>query len=268
MDNYSDSNASEAKVKPLITIITVVFNGVKTLEQTILSVINQSYDNIEYIIIDGGSTDGSLDIVSKYEHSINYWVSENDAGIYDAMNKGIEISTGDWVNFMNAGDLFYSLNTLKQIFDFSISNEKVIYGNVHIRYEGFTRVQMAQNPRKLWRGMQFCHQSIFCDLEYHKENLFNVKNKICADLELYYSAYKKNVNFKYIPLIVSSVAVGGVSESNRLETLKLSKAAVRRGGALPLVNLYYFYKYFDTHFRSYLKLILPTSAIKKLISFK
>jgi len=256
------------KTKPLITIITVVFNGAKTLEKTIQSVISQSYDNVEYVIIDGGSTDGTLDIIRKYEHTIDYWVSEKDSGIYDAMNKGIRITTGDWINFMNAGDLFYSPDTIKQIFDCALGDEKIIYGNVHINYEDFTRVEMARSPRKLWRGMQFCHQSVFCDAGYHKKNLFNVTNSVCADLEFYYRAYKRDVTFKNVPVIVSSVAVGGVSQSNLLKTLKLANVAVRSGGALPIVNLYYFFKYIDIQFRSYLKLILPASLIKKLIMYK
>lgn len=92
--------------KPLITVVTVVFNGEQFLEETILSVINQIYDNVEYIIIDGGSTDGTLGIIRKYEHAIDYWVSEKDRGIYDAMNKGCYLAFGNGINFLNAGDYF------------------------------------------------------------------------------------------------------------------------------------------------------------------
>jgi glycosyltransferase involved in cell wall biosynthesis len=254
--------------KRIVTVVTVVFNGEKSLEETIKSIINQTYQNIEYIIVDGGSTDGTLDIIRKYEHAIDHWVSEPDKGIYDAMNKGISIASGDWINFMNAGDSFYSPDTVKRIFDCVIHNEKILYGNVHIRYKDFVRVEVASNPRKLWRGMQFSHQSVFCDLEYHKQNLFNIKNKICADLEFFYKAYKNQINFKHVPVIVSSVEVGGVSESNRLKTLKLSHEAVCNGGALPIVKVYYLYKYIDTIFRSYFKFILPASIVKKLIQLK
>ena len=100
--------------KPLITVVTVVFNGEQFLEETILSVMNQTYENIEYIIIDGGSTDGTLNIIKKYENSIDYWVSEYDRGIYDAMNKGIALSQGDFIGFLNADDL-YNLEVIEEL---------------------------------------------------------------------------------------------------------------------------------------------------------
>ena len=95
-----------------ITVITVCHNAAKTLEKTIKSVLNQTYPNIEYIIIDGGSTDDTVDIIKRYADRLAYWISEPDKGIYDAMNKGIEVATGEWINFMNAGDTFYEENTI------------------------------------------------------------------------------------------------------------------------------------------------------------
>lgn len=104
----------EKKLK--ITVITVVYNGIDYIEDTILSVINQDYSNIEYIIIDGKSDDGTMDIVEKYATKISYWVSESDNGIYDAMNKGIKVATGDWIIFMNCGDYFFSSDIITQVF--------------------------------------------------------------------------------------------------------------------------------------------------------
>lgn len=99
---------------PLISVITVSYNAVLTIEQTILSVINQTYLNIEYIIIDGGSTDGTVNVIKKYADKIAYWVSESDKGIYDAMNKGIAYSHGEYCNFINAGDKFCSSSILNR----------------------------------------------------------------------------------------------------------------------------------------------------------
>ena len=101
---------------PLISVITVSYNAVLTIEQTILSVINQTYLNIEYIIIDGGSTDGTVNVIKKYADKIAYWVSESDKGIYDAMNKGIAYSHGEYCNFINAGDKFCSSSLLKKYY--------------------------------------------------------------------------------------------------------------------------------------------------------
>ena len=102
---------------PLISVVTVSYNAVDTIERTILSVLNQTYSDIEYIIIDGGSTDGTVDLIKKYADKITYWVSEPDQGIYDAMNKGIDVATGEWINFMNSGDSFYRQDVLSSLFD-------------------------------------------------------------------------------------------------------------------------------------------------------
>jgi glycosyltransferase involved in cell wall biosynthesis len=116
--------------KPIITVITVARNCEDTIEDTIVNVINQKFRNIEYIIIDGASSDNTLEIIKKYERSIDYWISELDNGIYDAMNKGIDLATGDWINFMNAGDSFYNYNLFSTIFDqFEYNKFDVIYGD-------------------------------------------------------------------------------------------------------------------------------------------
>lgn len=115
---------------PKITIVTVCFNAVKSIEETMLSVLNQTYLNIEYIIIDGGSTDGTVDIIKKYADRLAYWVSEPDKGIYDAMNKGITVATGDYINFMNAGDTFASGSSVSDTFtETDTTGPDIIYGN-------------------------------------------------------------------------------------------------------------------------------------------
>ena len=114
-----------SKSKPLVSIITVVFNGDQHLEKTIQSIINQTYDNVEYIIIDGGSTDRSIDIIKKYNSQIDYWVSEQDNGIGEAFNKGVKVAKGDYINFQGDGDGFITDNILERIFTNIDSNKNI-----------------------------------------------------------------------------------------------------------------------------------------------
>lgn len=216
--NYFKKNSDG---KPLITVVTVVYNGEQFLEETILSVINQTYDNVEYIVIDGGSTDGTLDIIKKYEHAIDYWVSEKDKGIYDAMNKGIDLATGEWINFMNGGDSFYSNNSLISVFEEKKFNGvDIIYGNHQVLYPtGRKRFVKAGSVEKFWRGSQFCHQSSFVRLPYHKSNKFNPYTKIVADFEFFYNAWKLGVKFQYVDVFIARFEAGGVSDRKRIESI-------------------------------------------------
>ncbi len=207
--------------KPLITVITVVFNGEKYLEETILSVINQTYDNVEYIIIDGGSTDGTLNIILKYEYALDYWVSEKDKGIYDAMNKGIDLTTGDWINFMNGGDSFYRSNILEKIHLNKIQAD-VVYGDCEVTYESShlhfpnkKTTRYAKNHKALIRGMPFSHQSTFTKSILLKRNKFTTA-LLTSDFEFFLLLLKKNKTFFQINKIIASVSADGVSDKNRI----------------------------------------------------
>ena len=162
---YSKKSTSE---KPLVSIITVVFNGEDYLEQTIQSVINQTYENIEYIIIDGGSNDNTVNIIHKYDEFIDYWISEEDSGIYDGMNKGISLATGDWFNFLNCSDYFVDNEVLKKIFSLKRENITVLYGDVLILKENndsyLHKSIILETDKSLKKGMLVCHQAIF----YHR----------------------------------------------------------------------------------------------------
>ena len=203
---------------PLITVIIVVFNAEKYLEKALQSVINQIYPNIEYIIIDGGSTDGTLDIIKKYEDFIDYWVSEKDEGIYDAMNKGVKCSLGDYLYFLGADDVVISENVFSSIFieemD-SIKDSKLVYGNVIFKdnadiYDGkFSTYKL--------RFKNICHQAIFYKAELFKKlGLYNTKYKIWAD-------YERNVRFwrvsnpTYINKAIAIYRRAGASSSIELD---------------------------------------------------
>ena len=208
---------------PKISIITVSYNAVATIEQTILSVINQTYENIEYIIIDGGSTDGTIDIIKKYEDKIAYWVSEKDKGIYDAMNKGINISKGDIIGIINADDFFIHNNVICNIID-AFKNEKVdiLHGNIiyfdESKYK--FRIKPCENIENIKKSMCINHPTCFVKKDiYEKFGYFNTKYEIAADYELMLRFFKKNLNFKYINEDMIYFRAGGISNKFSKNTL-------------------------------------------------
>lgn len=197
---------------PHISIITISYNAAKDIENTILSVLKQTYPNIEYIIIDGGSTDGTLDIIKKYQDRISYWVSEPDKGIYDAMNKGTLKATGMWLNFMNAGDTFYDEQILEKVFkDKDWSNTDVIYGDVVYIHPDREDIRKAVPLKRIKVGIPFCHQSVFVRTKLQQKYLFDTTYKICADYDFFHTLYKKGYSFKYKELIVAKYLAGGLS---------------------------------------------------------
>ena len=156
--------------KPLISIITVVFNGEKYLDETIQSVVAQSHDNVEYIIVDGGSTDGTLDIIKKYEDQIDYWVSEPDNGIYDAMNKGGSVATGDFLLWLNADDVLMEIPKLNISIDCYLT-KVLIYDAISKNFKDYSRLdkQVSCNslivPAFHHQGF-FIKKSIFLSIGY------------------------------------------------------------------------------------------------------
>lgn len=192
---------------PKITIVTVTFNAIGCLEKTINSIIEQNYSNLEYIIIDGGSIDGTIDIIHKYETKISCWISEPDHGIYDAMNKGIHLASGEWINFMNAGDQFASSDILYKIFNNKkISNVDFIYGD-SIREDNLGAYYYQAKP--FWESTKYCpiggicHQSSFVRLDWAKKNNFDLHYRYSADYAFMWNLYNAGKKFYYIPMAIA-----------------------------------------------------------------
>lgn len=187
--------------EPLISIITVVYNGEKTIEETIKSILVQTYKNIEYIIIDGASSDNTVKIIKKYQDKISYWVSEKDGGIYDAMNKGIMVSHGEIIGIVNADDTLYP-NTLQEVYEqMDVHGLDYTYGSIHLMDEksvvfGETIPMKKKDiTLKKYKDMPFPHPSLFVKKEVYKQiGLFNLQFKLSADydfvLRLLNSNYK------------------------------------------------------------------------------
>lgn len=210
--------------RPILSIITIVYNNAKDIERTMLSILNQSYTNIEYIVIDGASTDGTLDIIRKYENRIATLISEKDKGIYDAMNKGLAQATGDYVLFMNSGDEIYELDTVEKVFA-TAPNADIYYGETEMYDENWNSLGQRRHKAPetfTWRsfkyGMSISHQAI-----YIKRSLtepYNLRYKYSADIDWIIKIAKKASNIVNTHLYVAKYLVGGMSKQKHLESLK------------------------------------------------
>ena len=182
-----------------------------TIEQTILSAINQTYPNIEYIIIDGGSTDGTVNIIKKYMDHIAYWVSEPDKGIYDAMNKGGIRATGTFIQFLNAGDWLENEYVVEKIFKKNPKNVDVIYGDMIIRRSDGIYYAKAQDLSHFKCDFPLFHPSTFISKSIFISHLFDVSYRISADFKLLRDIYYEHRIFLYIPFAFTNFdAVYGV----------------------------------------------------------
>ncbi len=210
---------------PIVSIITVVYNSEKYIEKTIKSVINQSYPNVEFIIVDGKSTDKTIEIIKKYKNSIDNWISESDNGIYDAMNKGIKLSTGDYIWFINSGDEINSLNVLEHVFENKTNKADVYYGEtLIIDLESKT---IGMNRRKApsslsWKsfrkGMLITHQSIIVS----KKNVvdYNLNYKFSSDFDWIIQILKKAETIENTNIILSKYMDGGRTKQTLIPGLK------------------------------------------------
>lgn len=241
---------------PLITIVTVCYNAETSIEKTVKSVINQTYPNIEYIIIDGCSTDKTIEIIKKYERKISYWKSEPDKGIYDAMNKGIKLATGEWVNFMNSGDTFYSNTIIEDVFSKANLSSDIIYGDTINLYNIGQHICKGRIATKQ-DYMPFSHQASFSRNSLLKKYGFDLHYKICADRKFFYDVYKDGYKFEYINKIIAYYeAESGISAQN---IINLTQETYKIEGKDKIIifklQLYLFI--FNLKLKAFIKEILP-----------
>lgn len=209
--------------QPTLSVITVVYNNAVDIERTILSVINQTYPNIEYVVVDGASTDGTLQIIEKYKEKIAHLVSEPDKGIYDAMNKGLALATGDYVIFMNSADEFYSPETVANVFACA-PDADIYYGETEMMDANNESLGQRRHkaPEKFtWRdfkyGMSISHQAI-----YIKRSLvepYDPKYQLSADIDWILRAAKKARTIVNVHQYVAKYKVGGMSKHKHRQSL-------------------------------------------------
>lgn len=209
--------------QPILSVITVVYNNAADIERTMLSVLNQTYSGIEYIIVDGGSTDGTLQVIEKYKDRIAKLISEKDKGIYDAMNKGLAIATGDYVLFMNSADEFFSADTVTNVFA-TARDADIYYGETEMidqQGNSLGKRRHAAPENFTWRsfkyGMSVSHQAI-----YIKRSLaepYDSQYQLSADIDWILRAAKKAKSIVNVRQYVAKYRVGGMSKLKHRQSL-------------------------------------------------
>lgn len=209
-----------AKNKQELSVVIVTYNAGENIEKTLDSLIHQTHSDYEVVLVDGKSTDNTLEIIKKYQALFENksipvtCISERDAGIYDAMNKGIGLASGKWIYFLNVGDVLFDEKVLEDVLAHATENVDVIYGDVMDDY-GFKVVRLVACPIEdiKWR-MPFCHQAVFAKTEMLKDYLFNLNYSLSADYDQFLRIYLAGKNFKQIDRIISVYSREGISSQS------------------------------------------------------
>lgn len=220
----------------VVSIITIAFNSAQTIRDTITSVLSQSYSNIEYIIIDGASNDATVQIVREYEPLFNgrlKWVSEPDEGLYDAMNKGVKMATGDVIGILNSDDLLYDSNVLRDIALAFDENTDALFGNLY-----FVKSDDVHCIVRAWKGSTYssfkkgwhpAHPTFYVRREvYEKYGVFDTSFDVSADFELMLRFIEKNrIRTKYLDRYMVKMRIGGESTRNIANIVKGNRNIIR-----------------------------------------
>ena len=211
-------------MQPKLSVITIVYNNVKDIERTMLSVLNQSYPHLEYILIDGASKDGTQKVIEKYRDKITRYISEPDHGIYDAMNKGLALATGDYVLFMNSGDEIYSPDTVTDVFD-NQNSADIYYGETEMYNEKWESQGQRRHcaPENFnWRsfkyGMSVGHQAIYIKRSITEP--YDLQYKYSSDIDWIIKAAKKASSIVNTHMYVAKYLVGGMSKKKHFASLQ------------------------------------------------
>lgn len=248
-------------IVPLLSIITVCYNSGKEIEKTILSVLSQQNVQLEYIVIDGGSGDNTLEILKKYSDRISYWVSEPDNGIYDAMNKGINEAHGEYIAFLNAGDKYYSVHSLADLFNPAVllASPDVVYGLI---ISCFSYGKFILHPKAIDNfpnEMPIAHPATFVRLSLMKKYYFDVRYKIAADYDFLYKLFKDKCDFMFVDALITEFE-SETGISNTLFLLTQKETALINGRYNCICCCMIYFKFFVLKTKNLLLSMLPKRA--------
>lgn len=209
-----------------ISVVTVCYNAANLIEDTITSVAAQTYHDIEYIVIDGASKDGTTELIKRHNDKITHWVSEPDKGIYDAMNKGIVAATGDYIIFMNAGDRFADNDVLARVVP-ALGSHTVVTGHWRRCYADGTKKKASPKALEAFQiEMPICHQATFISLPYHKAHPYDTSYRLSADYAFFYKAWRDGASFSYIDQVIADfIEAQGASTDNITKSVMERKRA-------------------------------------------
>lgn len=207
-----------------VSIVTVCYNVAKELAATVASVRKQTFEDYEYIVVDGGSKDETVEVINSNSDVISKWVSEPDRGIYDAMNKGIDMADGEWIIFMNAGDAFYDENVLSQIFNKDYDdNVGVIYGDVEVVFgNAGSFIRSLHNIKPENVACELCHQGSLTRTSILKRIKYDLSFRIMADLNSFVVIKNMGYAFAYCPVVFAIFVAGGISSTKPFQSLRES----------------------------------------------
>lgn len=253
--------------KPLVSIVTIVLNDESNIKKTIKSVLQQSYSPIEYIIIDGGSQDNTVDAIRQFEGEVDYWCSEPDKGISDAFNKGILAATGDYIGILNAGD-WYEKDAVRKVVEAFQSDPAlgVVCGALQL-WHGTEREFICQSvPRLLERDMTVTHPSCFVHSDvYNAYGLFGEEYKLAMDYELLLRFKKQGVKFTALDIVLTNMQHAGISEINwkkALEETHRARKVLLKKSFFASTSYYYFILA-----KRFLRILMENFGLKSMIAF-
>jgi len=250
----------------LVTVVTVVDNGEKHLEEAIQSVIGQDHENLEYIIVDGGSTDSSLDIIRRYEDRIDFWISGPDAGIYDAMNKGIALASGELIGLLNADDR-YEQGAIRAAAGAFLNtrgdNNVAIAGKWNLLFEELDLVITASPSLRFWMGMPISHQAMFIPKKvYETVGVYDIAYRFAADLDMVVRLYLRGIRFIFLDQVLVSFRTSGASG-------RFFRESAREAAAIIGMNLPWKYRIgFKMMSLKYIFLASASKAAKGILGVK
>jgi len=251
-----------------LSIIVVSLNTKAKFLKTIKSIISQTNKIYEIIVVDGKSTDGTIKEIQKLKKNFSKIIIEKDKGIYDAMNKGSRLASGDWIIFLNSGDVFYNRMTLFNIFKNPVSKNDIIYGDTQVKNENINYVVNSSIFSKKTMHMPFCHQSTIVKTDIVKKNKFSLKYKYSSDFDFFIKCFLKNRKFYNSNLTISRVIANGLSDINRQKVYSENIQILKHYN----YNFFFILKIFSFKLlnlaKDSLKFILPKKLIMMILKFK